>query len=238
MSAGNQIKAEKADLIRMGQRVLLVEGPDDWHAFGHLIHKATGAWPIYKLGYCENDEGILDILSGMTEASKKTQAILGAVLDADQVESGGTGDGGIRSRVRSLQGRLGRFYSIPGEFPEDGLIISPSEQMDQDRLPTLGIWLMPDNVRDGIFEDLLRAAMAPESERYISNVVEQARKDGMTGFREVERPKAVVKTHIAWQDPNKKNLGEAINAHFDNLIPACKPFLDWLERLFGESRQS
>ena len=60
---------------------------------------------------------------------------------------------------------------------------------------------------------------------------------GITGFRDVERPKAIVKTHIAWKDPNKKNLGEAIGAHFDNLIPACRSFLNWLNLLFGEQAQ-
>ncbi|MGC9224882.1 MAG: DUF3226 domain-containing protein [Terracidiphilus sp.] len=140
----------------------------------------------------------------------------------------------MQSRVRSLQGRLGKFYAIPAKFPEESLILAPTKEVDRDRLPVLGIWLMPDNVRDGIFEDLLRAAMASKSEKYISGVVDQATKDGMTGFREVERPKAIVKTHIAWQDPNMKNLGEAINAHFDNLIPACRSFLEWLDHLFSE----
>jgi hypothetical protein len=173
----------------------------------------------------------------MTEASTKTQAILGAILDADQCKKDDAGNEGIQSRIRSLQGRLGKFYAIPDKFPDDGLILAPTQEVDRGRLPVLGIWLMPDNVRDGIFEDLLRVAMAPESEKYISAVVDRATKDGMTGFRDVERPKAIVKTHIAWRDPNKKNLGEAISAHFDNLIPACQPFLNWLERLFGEVPQ-
>jgi hypothetical protein len=93
---------------------------------------------------------------------------------------------------------------------------------------------MPDNVRDGIFEDLLCAAMTPESEKYISGVVDKAKSDQMASFRDVERSKAIVKTHIAWQDPNKKNLGEAIRAHFENLAPASQPFLNWLARLFGD----
>jgi hypothetical protein len=219
----------------MGKKVLLVEGPDDWHAFNHLIHTATGAFPTFELGHCDNDDGVLDILSGAIEASLQTQTALGAVLDADRTEETSAGNGGIQARIRSLQGRLGKFYSIPAVLPAEGLILQPTAELDRDRLPILGIWLMPDNVRDGIFEDLLRAAMTPESERYISGVVDQATKDKMTGFREVERPKAIVKTHIAWQDPNKKNLGEAIGTHFDNLIPACQPFLDWLNRLFSEN---
>jgi len=230
-----KIRAVSADLKRMGKKVLLVEGPDDWHAFNHLIHTATGAFPTFELGHCDNDDGVLDILSGAIEASLQTQTALGAVLDADRTEETSAGNGGIQARIRSLQGRLGKFYSIPAVLPAEGLILQPTAELDRDRLPILGIWLMPDNVRDGIFEDLLRAAMTPESERYISGVVDQATKDKMTGFREVERPKAIVKTHIAWQDPNKKNLGEAIGTHFDNLIPACQPFLDWLNRLFSEN---
>jgi hypothetical protein len=235
MAMNLKIRAVSADLKRMGKKVLLVEGPDDWHAFNHLIHTATGAFPTFELGHCDNDDGVLDILSGAIEASLQTQTALGAVLDADRTEETSAGNGGIQARIRSLQGRLGKFYSIPAVLPAEGLILQPTAELDRDRLPILGIWLMPDNVRDGIFEDLLRAAMTPESERYISGVVDQATKDKMTGFREVERPKAIVKTHIAWQDPNKKNLGEAIGTHFDNLIPACQPFLDWLNRLFSEN---
>jgi hypothetical protein len=93
---------------------------------------------------------------------------------------------------------------------------------------------MPDNVRDGIIEDLLGASMAPTSKEYISGVIDKTKEDGMTGFRAVERSKAIVKTHIAWQDPNKTKLGEAINCHFDKLNSACRPFLNWLERLFGK----
>src|SRR5208337_219848 len=97
--------------------------------------------------------------------------------------------------------------------------------------PVIGVWLMPDNVRDGIFEDLLCMAMAPESESYISKVVDKAKDDQMASFSNAERPKAIVKTHIAWQSPRTKHLGEAISARrFDNLIPACQPFLDWLSR--------
>ena len=232
MAAGPRVKAEKADLRRMGKKVLLVEGLDDYHAFYLMIHRLTGAAPAYQLGYCDNDDGVLDILSGMTEASSQTQSVLGAVLDADQGKDGIVEDCGIQARIRSLKGRLGKCYAIPDAFDAEGIILPPTNESDRERLPVLGIWLMPDNERDGIFEDLLCAAMAPESEKYIARVVDQATADKMTSFRDVERSKAIVKTHIAWQDPNKKNLGEAIGSHFANLDPACRPFLNWLERLF------
>jgi hypothetical protein len=131
-------------------------------------------------------------------------------------------------------------YDIPDKFPPEGLILHPkASRAVRQRLPVIGIWLMPDNVNPGIFEDLLCAAMAPESKDYVSKVVDNAKIDRMASFREVERSKAIVKTHIAWQDPKTKNLGEAISGkHFDNLAPACKPFLNWLNLLFGEAPQA
>jgi hypothetical protein len=233
MPPSPRLGSVKADLKSMGRKVLLVEGPDDWHAFNNLIHKSTGAFPAYELGHCNNDDGVLDILSGMTEASTQTQSVLGAVLDTDQSREDGSGGGGIQARIRTLKGRLERYYAVPDTFSAEGIILPPTSESDRDRLPILGIWLMPDNDRDGMFEDLLCTAMAPESGKYIAAVVDQATVDGMTGFRKVERSKAIVKTHIAWQDPNKKNLGEAIGSHFDNLDPACRPFLNWLQRLFN-----
>ena len=138
-----------------GKQVLLVEGPDDWHAFCHLVHKTTGAYPVFELGYCINDDGILDTLSGLTEASGKKQTVIGAVLDADQGKDEIVGDSGVQARIRSLKGRLEKYYAIPEVFPVEGMILPPKNDLDRDRLPVLGIWLMPDNVRNGIFEDLL-----------------------------------------------------------------------------------
>uniref|UniRef100_E6PX02 Uncharacterized protein n=1 Tax=mine drainage metagenome TaxID=410659 RepID=E6PX02_9ZZZZ len=99
-------------------------------------------------------------------------------------------------------------------------------------MPKIGVWLMPDNQRDGILEDLLCEAMSSTSHQYISAVVDKAKTDEFAAFRQVERSKAIVKTHIAWQDPNKKNLGEALN-HFENLDAVFQNFREWLQALFG-----
>src|SRR5271157_2213976 len=117
MAASPQVRSIKADLKCMGKKVLLVEGPDDWHAFSHLIHISTGAFPAYELGHCDNDDGVLDILSGMTEASSQTQSVLGAVLDADQGKEKTDGDSGIQARIRSLRAFLLKVYSMYGDAP-------------------------------------------------------------------------------------------------------------------------
>lgn len=227
-------RAEEADLSSEGNSLLLVEGVDDCHSLSNAFRSITGKPHSFKIGHCGkdgkpgNDSAVLDLLRTVVVGSKCTKAILGAVIDSDA-------DTGVEARLQSIRHALESAYEVPAIFPPEGLILNPKEsRVDHHRLPIIGIWLMPDNVNSGIFEDLLRSAMRPESEKYITDVVDKAKIDGMTGFRDVERSKAIVKTHIAWQDPNKKNLGEAISSHFDNLDPACRPFLDWLERLFGK----
>jgi len=226
------VQAQAADLTSSGDSLLLVEGIDDWHAFHHIIRHITNQEAAFDIGYCGNDNAVLEKLSTVIVGSGTAKSILGAILDADA-------DTGIEARLESIRHSLKLAYDIPDVFPAEGLILKPKDSRpDRHRLPVIGVWLMPDNVRDGIFEDLLCAAMTPESERYVSGVVDQATKDGMTHFREVERSKAIVKTHIAWHDPKTKDLGVAISAkHFENLIPACQSFLKWLNLLFGETAE-
>lgn len=226
------VQTQVANLASDGRFLLLVEGIDDSHAIHNAFCLVAGKKPTFKIEPCGNDDEVLAMLSSAVVGSGTTKSVLGAVLDADA-------DTGVESRLQSLRHSLESAYDVPDVFPPEGMILNPKEtRADRHRLPVIGVWLMPDNVRNGIFEDLLCSAMTPESEKYISGVVDQATKDGMTHFREVERSKAIVKTHIAWHDPKTKNLGEAISAkHFDNLLPACQSFLNWLERLFGESVQ-
>jgi hypothetical protein len=226
------VQAQVANLASENDKLLLVEGRDDWHSLRNIFLQATNRETIFDIGYCGNDDEVLAMLSSVVVGSGTTKSVLGAVLDADA-------DTGVEARLQSIRHSLESAYDIPDVFLSEGMTLKPKDtRVDRHRLPVIGVWLMPDNVRDGIFEDLLCAAMTPESEKYISGAVDQATRDGMTHFREVERSKAIVKTHIAWHDPKTKNLGEAISAkHFDNLIPACQSFLDWLNRLFGEAIQ-
>ncbi len=228
------VRAEEADLSSDGASLLLVEGVDDWHSLSNAYCRITGHPPAFKVGHCGkdgrpgNDSAVLDLLRTVVVGSRCTKSTLGAVIDADA-------DTGVAARLQSIHHALESAYDIPAVFPPQGLIIDPKEsRADRHKLPKIGIWLMPDNVNAGIFEDLLRSAIHPESEKYIADVVDQARIDGKAGFRPVERSKAIVKTHIAWQDPKLKNIGVAISAsHFDRLDPACRPFMTWLESLFG-----
>lgn len=225
------MRAQVADLTSEGNSLLLVEGPDDCHAFYHIFRHVTGRRSAFQIGCCGNDTAVLDTLSSVVVGSRTTKSTLGAVLDADR-------DTGVMARLQSIRQRLQTAYEIPATFPQEGLIVSPKpSRVDRERLPVIGIWIMPDNTRDGIFEDLIGSAMLPNTKEYIATVVDRAKRDSIATFRDVERAKVIVKTHMAWQDPNKKNLGEALGSHFELLNTACGPFVRWLERLFGDPAQ-
>lgn len=219
-------QANKANLSSAVKELLLVEGVDDWHILGHIAGDFRQSRPDFGIEYCSSDFDLMDMLGSVLVASNSTKRILGAVLDADA-------DTGVERRFQAIRDRLEAAYDFPTEFPAVGLILTPKKSReDCARLPKIGVWLMPDNQQNGILEDLLCEAIPDTSRDYISAVVDTARRENFAAFRDVERSKAIVKTHVAWQDPNKKNLGEALN-HFENLNAACQNFLGWLNELFS-----
>ena len=130
---------------------------------------------------------------------------------------------------------MGEFYTLPKVFPEGGLILDPLANPGSDRLPRLGIWLMPNNRAYGMFEDLLIESLKDEVKVYTTAVVTKAKTDGIATFKEIHLSKAVIRTYMAWQDPpDIQYLGLAIKTKtFENIEAKCKQFIQWLEQLFG-----
>lgn len=142
----------------------------------------------------------------------------------------------IQSRLDQLEARVGEYYPLPAVFPEEGLILDPiGTRPDADRLPKLGVWLMPNNRAYGMFEDLLIASLSAEVAGYASRVVTQARADDIAKFKAAHLSKAIIRTYMAWQDPpDIQYLGLAIKRRaFENIEVECRQFIEWLDRLFG-----
>jgi len=196
-----------------------------------LVNKTA---PFFGIHECGNDEKVLENLAARLVSSLPKQKALGLILDSD-IE-GVKSDLVIQSRLDQLRPRVGEFYPLPDVFPEAGLVLEPlATRQDSDRLPKLGIWLMPNNKAYGMFEDLLIEALRDETRSYTSTVVIKAKTDGVATFKDAHLSKAVIRTYMAWQDPpDIQYLGLAIkNKTFENIEAKCKQFLQWLERLFG-----
>jgi hypothetical protein len=152
------------------QRLLLVEGINDCHAVFQLVRLVYQADPLFGIHECGNDDKVLDSLAARVVSTNRKQTVLGLILDAD-IE-GLRADQVIQGRLDQLKARVGAYYPLPTVFPEQGLILDPvAGRPDAERLPRLGVWLMPDNRAYGMFEDLLIGSLSEPTAWYTTKVV-------------------------------------------------------------------
>jgi len=214
--------------------LLLVEGVNDSHAVFQLMWLIYAADPVFGIHECGNDDKVLDSLAARVVSTRRKQKVLGLILDAD-IE-GVAPEEVVKARLQQLAARVGTYYPLPAAFPEGGLILDPlASRPEADRLPKLGVWLMPNNKAWGMFEDLLMHSLSDHVAGYTARVVQQAQNDGVAKFRDAHLSKAVIRTYMAWQDPpDVQYLGLAIKTGvFERIEAECMQFVEWLDRLFG-----
>jgi hypothetical protein len=224
----------KVDSKSESNLLLLVEGLNDCRAVFHLMWLIHGVEPVFGIHECGSDDRVLRSLASRVINPHPRQKVLGLVLDAD-IE-GLNPSQVVKARLGQLVSRIGTRYPMPAAFPEEGLILSPlADRTDADRLPKLGVWLMPNNKAYGMFEDLLRTSLSDRVAAYATKVVKQVRADGIARYKDAHVSKAVIRTYMAWQDPpDVQYLGLAIQRGvFENIEAECRQFVQWLDRLFG-----
>ena len=201
------------------KNLLLVEGPDDKHVIGHL------------LGYNKIPEGIIKIREKngypnlretlMVELRASDLEKVGIVVDADT---------DLSIRWQELCYRLDKvgYTSVPKSPEADGTVIQ------QENLPKVGIWLMPDNRLPGILEDFVRFLvpagdlLLDKSLECVSSIPEEQRR-----FAPQHHSKAHIHTWLAWQKEPGTPLGSAINQRYlDADASHARQFIGWIRRLF------
>src|ERR1017187_7842036 len=174
----------KVDSKSESELLLLVEGVNDCHAVFQLMWLTYRADPVFGIHECGNDDRVLDSLASRIVSTRPRQKVLGLILDAD-IE-GLRPDQVIQSRLDQLVARVGTYYPLPNVFPEQGLILDAlASRPEADRLPRLGVWLMPNNKAYGMFEDLLMSSLPDRVAAYTTTVVKQSKEDGIARFKDV-----------------------------------------------------
>jgi hypothetical protein len=205
---------------------LHVEGKDDFNSIIHLmrwhgVDYDPKPWPaefpeIKVIGSIEA------VLEGMEPAiAASTGKTVGFVLDADSP---------IRSRWEAVMARLTKMgVAVPSSPSADGFIGESTNLKVR-----VGVWLMPDNVNDGILEDFLREVIETDDlSQLAASATEEAKSKGAK-FRDVDRSKAMVHAWLAWQAEPGLPFGTAIRAkYFRADLPAGKRFATWFRKLYG-----
>ena len=222
---------KKKDFKEDTNKVLLVEGVDDFHVVKNLCmaHKLPYIFGTYEY---QGKKGVLKQLNSLIKCSEPPQ-IIGVMLDVDDDEkendSVSDKEYTLESRWQSVKDKLREHnYDFPVHPNINGTIVEAVEDK-----PKLGFWFMPNNQDCGMLEDFCAKLAEPLSLAFAQECVEQARSQNLTTFKDSYLSKAVIHTYLAWQKKPGSPLGQSITSQAlrSNNDIATK-FTNWLNDLF------
>jgi hypothetical protein len=201
------------------QNFLLVEGIDDYHVCSHLLKNHRIPEKYINIIDKKGIDNLLETLD--VELIGSGERRLGIVVDADT---------NFAARWEALRNILIRSgYTMPLEPNLVGTII------EQEGLPVVGLWFMPNNKFPGMLEDFVSFLVPPGdllwpmAEDILQKVIEKGRR-----FRETYLMKAQLHTWLAWQEQPGTPLGLAItNRYLDANAPHAQQLIAWIRRLFS-----
>jgi hypothetical protein len=167
--------------------------------------------------------GLEKLIAGIETAVKAgTNRIVGFVLDADAPRI---------DRWRQVHARLSNVdVDAPAAGPPAGGFIGESTRFKA----RVGVWLMPDNERDGKLEDFL-STLIRDGDPLIGHAqssTDHARTLGAT-FSDADRIKAVIHAWLAWQHEPGKPYGQAVRAkYFEHDSAVAARFVAWFKSLY------
>jgi hypothetical protein len=204
----------------MAKKILLVEGRDDEHVIKALCVRRE----LANLTEIRQHQGVVSLLETLSVRIKESGLKnLGVVVDADS---------DIASRWISIRDRLAKagYQDIPQEPEPNGVVLLPPAEL---LLPRIGVWLMPNNLANGILEDFIRF-LIPTGDKLIKHAQNALSSlPEPCAFTASAAPKALIHTWLAWQAEPGRPLGQAITARFlDDEVAEVDLFIGWLRRLY------
>ena len=214
-----------------GSRPLLyVEGADDSHAIRHLLIRHgvdydRDPWPgeyprIEKLG---GKPALLESFETAIRVSNNRS--VGFVLDANSSLQDCWN--AVSSRLRNVG------VDAPGKIPRGGFVGEAETYRAR-----VGVWIIPDNRRDGALEDFLRD-LIDEEDPLLPHAEQSTNRAKELGacFPENGAGKAVLHTWLAWQREPGLPYGTAMRArYFRDDSPAARAFVGWFRAVFNVPR--
>jgi hypothetical protein len=207
-------------------KILIVEGKNDCYGVYQIAAK-KGLTGIFGIWQGESDTQALERFGGLL-VDRKRPEILGIMLDSDpDAENVGRG---VKRRWDQVTHRLSGYqYQIPAAPEPEGTIIE-----GPNGLPRIGIWLMPDNRQDGMFEDFLLSQIPTNALEFAQQTVRAAREQNFGSYKLVHESKAITHCYLSWQDEPGSPLGIAIKSGLFNVeSEPARRFVMWLSRLFA-----
>ena len=199
-----------------------MEGADDERAVYHLRARSEENREFKVIP----KEGIHKLLASIEdEINVPDRKVIGILVDTDD---------DVVARWSAVTDRLKQAKSglrIPPRPDPDGTVLHESPQ---NRIPRIGIWLMPNNESPGELEDFIARmipggdAVWPRSKKYIACIPQSERK-----FTSKKELRAQVHAWLATRE-RPRPLGAAIGTRDLEVEANSQKFIDWLQRLFNK----
>lgn len=216
------------------RNVLLVEGEADrgfFEALCRLLNISADvrvATPKDVGGSHNTKAGVLSHLTSVLLAQLQDGQLarIGVVVDADRAAHGG----GFAVTLQRFTDALAQGAYQPDPMAAAGLVFS-----HPDGLADLGLWIMPNNLDEGMLEDWIKQCINPSE----SALYQHAEKSidaipGAPKFQPWHRSKAEVATWLAWQKKPEHGLYNAAQTDLINVeAPLFKALQAWLRHVFA-----
>ena len=200
-----------------GENVLLVEGVDDKHVIEKLLYHAN----LHEHFTVRGKDGLPNIVKTFSlELKASGLHRIGIIVDADL---------SIAERWNQVRGMLGKagYKDVPQTPDPTGTVLEDPD------LPVVGVWLMPNNIIEGMVEDFV-ACLVPSDDRALPLA-----KAALEGIESADRrfppqhfSKALIHTWLAWQEEPGVKMGAAIaRRYLDPGAAVAATFLSWLTRM-------
>ncbi len=149
---------------------------------------------------------------------------IGLIVDADF--------GSVQKRfseiIKGLSKKLNRDFSKYALNTEGGII-------EEEGLPKIGIWLMPDNVNNGYLEYFIEQLIDSQDIilREAKSTVDFLMTKDYCPFTDFKKQKAIVHSWLAWQETPGLPFGSALDTKYLNAhAESAQPFLNWIKKTF------
>ena len=217
----------------MQKSKLIVEGISDEYLFKKLCQK-NGFDNVEievdtpsAFGGIDTKQGVLNILQVLIKQLENSYIDrLGIIVDSDYEADGG----GIENTLRQIHNKIKDhgYSSSYKRFSNSGIYF----EGDGD-LPKLGVWVMPNNVDEGMLEDWMLTICHPDEQSFLDSITTTVNAIPSPKFKKIHEAKAITNTWLAWQ--KKPGLGFA-NLFKEGLIDEghknYKDFVDWMSEMF------
>lgn len=219
-------------------KVLLVEAESDRGLF-EQIFKALSLNPEIRVA-CPREinpesrngkQAVFNLtsilLKQFADSDLGEQRKLAVVIDADYETEGGLGYGKTVEQFIEIVGGHD-FELATEENNSNGLVFRHPDQ-----LADLGLWVMPNNVNDGMLEDWLKACVHEDEQALFNHAESVVESLEPKKFKPIHQTKAEIATWLAWQDQPGHGLYQAQKANLlDKSKPLYSQLTSWLTRIY------